>query len=120
MKRRLFDLGRMRQRVKIYNTTRVEDQSGGFDRSDPSADTLLGTYWAHVEPVSARQREWGEQYTEVTSHVAWLRYDTQLTDGMTIGRVINAVEVFYYVEGCYDPNNLQEFTLLTLRQGGPM
>lgn len=120
MKSRMFDLGKMRHRIKIYNTVRVDDGSGGFDRGDPSPETLLATRWCHIEPVSARQRQWGEQYTELTTHACWLRYDEQLDDGMTVGRVINGTEVFYYVETAFDPDNLQEFTLLNLREEGPL
>ena len=70
--------------------------------------------------MTARQRQWGEQYTELTTHVCWLRYDSQLIDGMALGRVVGGTEVFYYVESTYDPNNLQEFSLLILREGGPL
>lgn len=120
MKSRLFDIGKMRHRIKIYNTVRADDGSGGFDREDPAPDNLYATRWGHIEPVSARQRQWGEQYTEVTTHVCWLRHDATITDGMTLGRVINGTEVFYYVEGTFDPDNLQQFTLCNLREGGPL
>lgn len=120
MKNRLFDVGKMRHRIKIYNTVRVDDGSGGFDRSDPSEDDLYATRWGFIAPVSSRQRQWGMQFTEVTTHACWLRFDDQLSDGMVLGRVIRGTERFYYVEAVYDPENLGEFSFLTLREGGPL
>lgn len=120
MKRRLFDLGKMRHRVRVYATHRVPDGSGGFDRSDPSGSNLIGTYWCHIEPVSSRERQWGEQYTELTTHKCWLRYNTLIKEGMTLQRVIKSDVINFYVESMVDPNNLREFHLLMLREGGPM
>lgn len=120
MKRRLFDIGRMRHRIKVYATNRTDDGSGGYTRSDPSGADHIGDYWCHIAPVSARERQWGEQYTEVTTHVCWLRYNTLIKEGMTFRRIVNDSYVDYYVEKLYDPDNLQEFHMVMLREGGPM
>lgn len=119
-KNRLFDLGKMRHRIRAYTPTRQDDGSGGFDRQDPSAGTLIGTYWSYIRPVSSRERQWGEQFTERTSHVCWLRYNTSLTEGMIIQRDVGGTTINYYVECLYDPDNLQEFHMLMLREGGPL
>lgn len=114
-KRRLFDIGRMRHRVSIYVVTRTDDGSGGFDREDPSGATKLNDYWAHIAPVTARERQWGEQFTEVTTHACWLRYNELVKPGM----ILRYRNVDYYIEQAYDPDNLQEWLLLALREGGP-
>ena len=115
MKRRLFDLGKMRHRVSVYVVDRDDDGSGGFDRQDPSGGTKLGDFWAHIAPVSAKERQWGEQFTEETTHHCWLRHNTLIEPGM----ILRFRNVDYYIEQAYDPDNLQEFLFLTLREGGP-
>jgi head-tail adaptor len=120
MKKRMFDLGKMRHRIKVYATNRVDDGSGGFDRSDPSGADLIGEFWCHIAPVTSRERQWGEQYTELTTHIAWLRYNSLLKEGMTLRRIISDTTVDYYLERMIDPNNLREFSLLMLREGGPL
>lgn len=115
-RRRLFDIGLMRHRVSLYTITRRDDGSGGYDRDDPSTVTKLNDYWAHMQPVTAREREWGEQFTELTTHTCWLRYNKLVVPGM----VLRFRGIDYYVESVYDPDNLQEFMLLTLREGGPL
>lgn len=120
MKRRLFDIGKMRHRIAIYAISRIEDGSGGYDRTDPSGPDLIGRYWCYIEPVGARERQWGEQFTELTTHRCWLRYNPLLKEGMTLRRTIGSAIVDYYLESLYDPNNLQEFHLAMLREGGPL
>lgn len=120
MKRRMFDIGKMRHRIRVYATNRVDDGSGGFDRSDPSGADHIGNYWCHIEPVTARERQWGEQYTELTTHRCWLRYNTLIKEGMTLRRVLGSSTIDYYVESMVDPDNLGEFLVLMLREGGPM
>lgn len=119
MKKRKFDIGKMRHRIRIYATTRIEDGSGGYDRTDPSGADLIGAYWCHIEPVSAREIQWGEQFTEVVTHSCWLRYNRLIKEGMTVRRVIGSEHVDFYVEKLYDPDNLKEWLLLGLREGGP-
>lgn len=118
-KRRLFDIGKMRHRIAVYGISRTEDGSGGFDRSDPSNTTLIMRFWGHIRPVSTRERQWGEQFTEVVTHVCWLRYNTLITEGMSVRRNFADRQQNYYVEGVYDPDNLKEFLVLMLREGGP-
>lgn len=118
-KKRLFDISKMRHRIRIYGIGRTEDGSGGFTRSDPSGADLIGAYWSYIRPVSARERQWGEQFTEVVTHMAWLRYNTLIKEGMTARRVFGDRTVDYYVETIYDPDNLKEFLVLGLREGGP-
>lgn len=114
---RLFDLGKMRHRVSLYTVTRVDDGAGGFVRQDPaSAPTLIGTFWARVDPVSAKERQWGEQFTELTTHQCWLRYNAAVVPGM----ILRFRGVDYYVETVYDPTNLGEFLMMNLREGGPL
>lgn len=115
--KRKFDIGKMRHRVSLYATTRVDDGAGGFTRSDPSGATKIDDYWANVEPVSAKERQWGEQFTEITTHKCWLRYNTLIADQE--GMILRFRNVDYYVESIYDPDQLQEFLMLTLREGGP-
>jgi head-tail adaptor len=117
-KRRLFDIGHMRHRISVYTVTRVDDGSGGFDRSDPSEATKIGDYWAHVQPVTARERQWGEQFTEVTTHTCWLRYHDAVAS--LEGGILRFRGVDYYIEQAYDPDNLKNFLVLTLREGGPL
>lgn len=120
-KRRLFDLGKMRHRVEIHDITRTEDDSGGFDRGDPSAASLLGEVWCHIQPISAKEKEWGGQFTELTSHVAWLRYNTSLSEGQTLRYVqVNGGPIDYYVETLFDPDRTKQFHILGLREGGPL
>ena len=116
MKSRMFDIGKLRHRVSLYAVTREDDGSGGFDRADPSGATKIQDYWANLEPVSAKERQWGEQFTEVTTHKCWLRYNTLVQQGM----ILRYRNVDYYIEQVYDPDNLQEWLFLTLREGGPM
>lgn len=116
MKNRLFDIGKLRHRVSLYAVDRQDDGSGGFDRQDPSGATKIQDYWARIEPVSARERQWGDQFTEVTTHKCWLRYNTLVQQGM----VLRYRNVDYYIEQAYDPDNTQEWLFLTLREGGPM
>jgi SPP1 family predicted phage head-tail adaptor len=115
-KRRLFDIGRMRHRVSVFHVNREDDGSGGFDRKDP-VDNEVGplVLWAHIQPVTGRELQWGEQFTEVTTHACWLRYNVLVQPGM----ILRFRNVNYYIEQAYDPDNLQEFLLLTLREGGP-
>jgi len=120
MKTRKFDIGKMRHRIRVYNVDQVDDGSGGFDRGDPDPSDLLTTVWCHIEPVTARERQWGEQYTELTTHRCWLRYNDQLAEGQTWQRDVGGTTINYYVEQLYDPDNLQEFHLAMLREGGPM
>lgn len=119
-KNRLFDIGKMRHRIAIYATDRREDGSGGFDRNDPSGADLIGRFWGYIKPVSAKERQWGEQFTEVTTHTCWLRYNTIIKEGMILRRLFRDRHVDYYVEQIYDPTNLQEFLVLNLREGGPL
>ena len=116
MKRRLFDIGKMRQRVSLYTVTRTDDGAGGFTRTDPSAGTLIGTYWGNIDPVSARERQWGEQFTELTTHVCWLRWRSDVYET----GIVRCSGVDYYVEKAYDPDRLKEFIVMTLREGGPL
>lgn len=116
MKRRLFDIGKMRHRFSVYAVTRVDDGSGGFDRSDPSGNTKINDYWGFIEPVLSHERQWGEQFTEKTTHSCWLRYNTLVKPGM----IIRYDNVDYYIETAYDPHNRKEFLLLGLREGGPL
>jgi SPP1 family predicted phage head-tail adaptor len=116
MKNRLFDIGKMRHRVTLYTVTRVDDGAGGFERQDPSVPTELGTFWARVDPVSAKERQWGEQFTELTTHQCWLRYNAAVLPGM----ILRHKGADHYIESVYDPDNLKEFIFLTLREGGPM
>jgi len=118
MKNRLFDLGKLRHRVSVYAVTRVDDSSGGFDRQDPSEATKIGEFWGRIEPVSSREIQWGDQFTEVTTHKCWLRYHDEVAN--LEGGILRFRNRDYYIEQAYDPNNLQEFLLLTLREGGPM
>lgn len=120
MRRRSFDIGKMRHRVSVYATNREMDSSGGFDRTDPSSADLIGKYWCHIEPVSARERQWGEQYTEVVTHRCWLRYNSLLQEGMALRRIIRGLAVDYYLESLVDPDNLQQWHMLMLREGGPL
>lgn len=116
--RRLFDTGKLRHRVSLYTVTRVDDGSGGFDRTDPSEDSKIGTFWGHVEPVTARERQWGGQFTEVTSHKCWLRYHTAVS-GLEHGILVFKGDQ-YYIETAFDPDELKEWLVLGLRKGGPM
>ena len=119
-KRRLFDLGKMRHRIKVYATNRVDDGSGGYDRSDPSGADHIGDFWCHIEPVTSRERQWGEQYTEQTTHRCWLRYNSLLKEGMTLRRVIGSTVVDYYLESMTNPDETRQYHMLMLREGGPM
>ena len=119
-KTRSFDLGKMRHRIAVYATERVEDGAGGFDRKDPSGSELIGRYWCHIRPVTAKERQWGEQFTEVTTHMCWMRYNTLIKEGMTFRRIIGSNQVDYYVESFYDPDQLQQYQIVMLREGGPL
>lgn len=124
-KGRLFDIGKMRHRIAIYGIDRRPDGSGGFTRNDidgrgnPDGAGLIGRFWAYIKPVSAKERQWGEQFTELTTHVCWLRYNTLIKEGMTLRRLFSDRQIDYYIEGMYDPDNLQKFWVLNLREGGP-
>ena len=125
-KNRLFDIGKMRHRIAIYGIDRRPDGSGGFTRNDldasgnPDGASLISRYWAYIRPVSAKERQWGEQFTEVTTHMCWLRYNTLVKEGMLVRRLFSSNHVDYYLERSYDPNNLQEVLVLNLREGGPL
>lgn len=116
MSRRKKDIGKFRQRVTIYEATRVDDGSGGFDRQDPSDATKVGTFWADLKPVSAKERTWGGQFTEQTTHKCWLRKNAAAVPGA----IVREGTTDYYIESAYDPDNLGEFMMLTLREGGPL
>lgn len=117
MKNRLFDIGKVRHRVSLFFVNRKDDGSGGFDREDPIDNEIAPlNLWARIEPVSAKERQWGEQFTEVTTHKCWLRYNTLVQQGM----ILRYRNVDYYIEQAYDPDNTQEWLFLTLREGGPM
>lgn len=115
-KRRLFDIGAMRDRIEVHVVTRTDDGAGGFERADPSGATLLNKFWSKLEPVSARERQWSEQFTEVITHACWLRYNRLVTHGMIV--IFKGEE--FYVESAFDPDRRMEFLLLALRKGGPM
>jgi SPP1 family predicted phage head-tail adaptor len=116
MKRRLFDIGKMRHRISLYEITRTDDGAGGFERSDPSNPTKIGAFWGRIEPLTVRERTWSEQFTQVTTHSCWLRYNAQVQQGM----IVRKGSIDYYVETVIDPNQLKEFMLLGLREGGPL
>ena len=120
MRARKFDVGQLRHRVAIYSSNRVSDGAGGFDRSDPSGADLIGCYWCNIQPVTARERQWGEQFTEQTTHTCWLRYNVLIKEGMTLTRTVGDTLISYYLEGLFDPDNMMEWYLLTLREGGPL
>lgn len=119
--RRRFDIGQMRHRIRVYATTRVDDGAGGFTRTDPSGADLIGKYWGHIEPINYRERQWGEQFTELTTHICWLRYNSLIKEGMTLMRTQRNANIEYYVQNAFDPDNgMNEYLMLALREGGPM
>lgn len=119
-KNRLFDVGKLRHRVGLYATTRTDDGSGGFERSDPSGETKVQDYWAHIQPVTAMERQWGEQFTEQTTHSCWLRYNSLVKERMILRRYVPKGHIDYYIISAFDPDNLGEWMLLALREGGPL
>lgn len=116
MRYRRFDIGKMRQRISIYTTTRADDGSGGFSRLDPSEATKLKDCWSYIRPLTERERTWGEQFAEDVTHECWLRRDDAIRHGMTIRHGT----VDYYVVTAVPMEGMDEFMRLTLRQGGPM
>lgn len=120
-RRRLFDLGKMRQRVRVHEITRVEDGSGGFDRQDPAPATLIGTYWGCLEPVVSREAQWGEAFTEQTTHYCWLRCRSTIKPGQTA--VIDTPKLgtrYFYIESVLNPDVQGRYIMLMLREGGPL
>ncbi len=113
--RRKVDIGQMRHRVIVYDTTRVEDDAGGFDRKDPSDETKIATVWADVTPVSARERTWGGQHVENVTHKVLVRYNPLFQGGQTI---VHKWEPMYVIS-VVDPDQLEEWMYLMVREGGP-
>ena len=110
------DIGALRQRVTIYNTTRVEDGAGGFTRSDPSEATKIGTYWANIKPVKAKQITQAEQHVEVVTHEVLVRHNAAFADGQTL---IHRSRTMFIVT-VVDPDQKQEWMKLMVREGGPV
>lgn len=109
------DVGALRQRVSIYNITRVDDGAGGFTRSDPSGGTLIGTFWANLKPVGAKEITQASQHVERVTHMALVRYNSAFQDGQTLRH--RGVDM--YIVSVVDPDNLKEWLRLLLREGGP-
>lgn len=117
---RKFDVGKMRHRIAVYAINRQDDEHGGFDRNDPTGGDLIGRFWCKIYPVMGMERQWGEQFTEVTTHMCWLRYNSLLKEGMLLRRILTDQTIDYYLERLVDPSNLKEFHVAMLREGGPL
>ena len=113
---RLKDLGAFRQRITLYETTRVADDVGGFERVDPSDATKIDTFWGLLRPVVGRETSIAEQFTDVITHECWLRYGAPLEPGM----ILSEGGMYYYVSYFVDPDMMRRYWLAMLREGGPL
>lgn len=80
MARRNRNVGRMRHRLTIMQTVRVEDEGGGSAR----ADVVLATVWARLEIASAREQTAYSSNQERVTHMAMIRYRADVENGQTV------------------------------------
>lgn len=110
------DIGTWQHRAAIYKVTTVDDGAGGRVRQDTSdGSTLLGWVWCFIQPVSAKERVWGDQLTEQVTHYMMTRYREDIEQGS----IIKWNNVEFYAETVTNPDGLKRFMKVQLRQGGP-
>ena len=110
------DIGKMRHRVIVYAITQVDDGNGGFERSDPSVPTEIATVWANVQPMSAREQQWGMKFQEVVTHKILTRYNAAFLSGQQLRHDGKP----FYIVSIVDTDQRKEFMTLMCREGGPM
>lgn len=110
------DIGKMRHRVVVYAITQVDDGNGGFTRSDPSPATEIATIWADVQPISAREQQWGMKYQEVVTHRVITRYNALVLAGYPVKHDNR----YLYIVDIVDTDQRKEFMTLICRDGGPL
>jgi len=110
------DVGKMRHRLTIYAITQVDDGNGGFTRSDPSVLTEIATVWGDIQPISAREQQWGMKYQDVVTHRANIRFDARFLPGQQLRHDGKP----FYIVTIVDTDQRKEFMTLMCREGGPM
>jgi len=115
---RRTDIGQLRHRVKIYELTQVDDDHGGFTRSDPSPDTHKVTVWANVRTASSSEQFRAARVEQQLTHMMFCRFRESLRTihGFTVihqGRqmTITNVEVL---------GDRKRFMAIMLREGGAL
>ena len=102
--------GKLRHRIQLQHTERVDDGGGG-------SETELVTYaepWAWIRPASGKRHVFGDQLQEDITHEIILRYrdDIQGDDAISYdGRQ-------FAIRYSYDIEERKRFLMLDCREGG--
>lgn len=73
-----FTIGKLRSRITFETLSRSDDDQGGFTETW----TELVTVWAHVRPVSSRERFFSDQIQYQRSHEVVIRHRDDITQEM--------------------------------------
>lgn len=75
-----FHPGELDKRVTPYSTTKVSDGSGGFTETKVS----LAETWAHVRPMSGKERKQFDTLNAEHMYLFVFRYRTDIDETFTI------------------------------------
>lgn len=71
--------GRLRHRVKFYETNETQDDYGQPIQTNNSFFTL----WSEIKPKSGQNKLTNAQHTDSTTHEIRIRYDKRVTEKLT-------------------------------------
>lgn len=107
--------GELKRRVTLRLWTDVPNGVYGLDASY----SVGTTRWAKVEPVQGLALRYGQQLTDVPTHLAWLRWGTGTKHSdITTAHVIEHEGRRLRVMDAIDLGGMQRFTRVTLKDIG--
>lgn len=103
-------IGQLRHRVVIESLTNASDSQGGVT----TTWATYATVWALLEPVKAWELNFAAQVQYRRSHVAWIRYRSDLT--ITESMRISFGGRYFQIKGIRQPDERKFFLTLDLEE----
>lgn len=85
-----------------------------------SSDTVIGSFWAKIEPVGGMYFMQGLQQNQTITHRVWLRWIKGKTDehSLTHGVMLKCQGIVYEIIRVMDADNTRRFTVLEVQELG--
>jgi SPP1 family predicted phage head-tail adaptor len=110
-----INVGDLRHSVTIEQPVKTSDGQGGFTRSW----STYFTGFAHIEPLSARERLFSNQKTAETSHKITMRYrmDKLPTIEMRVNYTVGSTTRIFQISGVINTDERNRYMTLMCKEG---
>lgn len=104
------NLGRMRNRITVFDPVRTDDGALGHNRSN----TPVAILWANIKKAGGSEIFRYQHLDEQITHKVTIRYDARIKQG----QYFEWDNRQFYIEVVTDPDELKRFLELICREGG--